>query len=174
MKYAYVENGIVKEANRPLPNIWNNISNFNTFDAETLISFGWYPYEYRYTTTRPEKWVSNGSEFEITSDLVIEHELVREKTDEELNAEIINQWGNVRARRNLELKESDWTQVMDSPFNETQQGLWRLYRQSLRDITLQPDPFNIIWPEKPGSIEQLIQAPETSPFGPPPLEETNE
>jgi len=174
MKYAYVENGIVKEANRPLPNVWNNISNFDKFDIQTLISFGWYPYEYRYTTTRPEKWASNGSEFEITSDLVIEHELVREKTVDEIQAETINEWGNVRSRRNIELKESDWTQLEDAPFTAQQKESWKIYRQALRDITNYENPWIIVWPEKPGSIEPLIQAPETSPFGPPPLEETNE
>jgi len=26
---------------------------------------------------------------------------------------------------------------------------WATYRQELRDITTQSDPFNIIWPSKP-------------------------
>lgn len=149
MKYAYVENGIVKEANRPLPNVWGNISNFDTFDIQTLISFGWYPYEYRYTTTRPENWMSNGTEFEITDSLVIEHELVREKAVDEIQAETINEWGNVRSRRNIELEESDWTQLVDAPFTAEQKESWKTYRQTLRDITNYENPWIIVWPTKP-------------------------
>jgi hypothetical protein len=26
---------------------------------------------------------------------------------------------------------------------------WKEYRQALRDVTLQDDPFNIIWPDEP-------------------------
>jgi hypothetical protein len=27
--------------------------------------------------------------------------------------------------------------------------VWAAYRQALRDVTLQPDPFNIVWPTPP-------------------------
>jgi hypothetical protein len=45
------------------------------------------------------------------------------------------------------LKDTDWTQVLDSPVDKT---AWALYRQALRDIPAQPDPFNITWPEQNG------------------------
>jgi hypothetical protein len=41
------------------------------------------------------------------------------------------------------LKDCDWTQLADSPVNKT---AWAAYRQALRDITAQSDPFNIEWP----------------------------
>lgn len=155
MKYAYVENGIVKEANRPLPINWNNISNFNLLDVETLKQFGWFPYEYQYCETRPEKWVSNGSSFEITEDRVIEHELVREKTQYEIDAETSSEWDNVRAKRNNELKDTDWTQLVDSPFTPEEKELWKIYRQSLRDITNYESPWIVVWPERPVSSQQF-------------------
>lgn len=58
-------------------------------------------------------------------------------------------WTRVRNRRAALLSESDWvvTKAMD-------QGVpvpadWQAYRQALRDVTNQTDPFNITWPIKP-------------------------
>jgi hypothetical protein len=57
------------------------------------------------------------------------------------------QWPIVRAERNRRLQACDWTQLSDIPA-ETK-TLWEPYRQALRDITDQPDPFNIVWPTPP-------------------------
>lgn len=56
------------------------------------------------------------------------------------------EWIIVRVRRNAMLIESDWTQLPDAPVDA---AVWAAYRQELRDITTQGDPFNIIWPTKP-------------------------
>ena len=58
-----------------------------------------------------------------------------------------SQWVVVREKRNRLLQSSDWTQLADIP-SETK-ALWEPYRQALRDVTLQPDPFNITWPTPP-------------------------
>ena len=68
-------------------------------------------------------------------------------TAEELQARIDTQWQVVRTQRNQMLKDSDWTQLSDSPVDKT---AWATYRQELRDITQQPDPFNITWPKQNG------------------------
>lgn len=57
------------------------------------------------------------------------------------------QWPIVREQRDKLLQESDYTQLPDVPLPDKQ--LWATYRQELRDVTKQPDPFNIIWPTKP-------------------------
>lgn len=57
------------------------------------------------------------------------------------------QWPVVRAERDRRLLASDWTQLPDVPLATKE--AWATYRQALRDITLQSDPFNIIWPEPP-------------------------
>jgi|TARA_Y100001973_G_C5203316_1_gene339494 hypothetical protein len=57
------------------------------------------------------------------------------------------QWAEVRAKRNKLLTESDWTQLGDVP-KETKE-LWESYRQELRDVTNQADPYNIKWPVPP-------------------------
>lgn len=56
------------------------------------------------------------------------------------------QWANVRSERNRKLAECDWTQLPDAPVDA---AVWATYRQALRDITLQTDPYAIVWPEVP-------------------------
>ena len=53
------------------------------------------------------------------------------------------QWAVIRAERNAKLAQCDWTQLPDAPVDAT---IWATYRQELRDITTQADPFNITWP----------------------------
>lgn len=57
------------------------------------------------------------------------------------------EWPLVRAKRNQLLAQSDWTQLPDVPIATKEE--WAVYRQALRDVTLQPDPFNITWPVPP-------------------------
>ena len=57
------------------------------------------------------------------------------------------QWPIVRSERNQKLQACDWTQLADIAA-ETK-ALWEPYRQALRDVTNQPDPFNIVWPTPP-------------------------
>jgi len=56
------------------------------------------------------------------------------------------QWAIVRTERNAKLVASDWTQVLDAPVDA---AAWAEYRQALRDITEQADPFAIMWPPIP-------------------------
>lgn len=58
-----------------------------------------------------------------------------------------SEWALVRAERDKRLLACDWTQLPDVPL-ETKE-VWALYRQALRDITEQEDPFNIQWPTLP-------------------------
>lgn len=62
--------------------------------------------------------------------------------------EITAQWNTIRQMRNSLLQSSDWTQIVD--FNlGADRTAWAAYRQSLRDITSQPNPFALAWPEQP-------------------------
>ena len=60
------------------------------------------------------------------------------------------EWAVVRSKRARLLLSCDWTQLPDVP--PTTQGAWASYRQALRDITQQADPFNIVWPAAPGTL----------------------
>lgn len=53
----------------------------------------------------------------------------------------------VRAKRQVLLTASDWTQVADAPVDRE---VWAEYRQALRDISNQASfPYNIEWPVAP-------------------------
>lgn len=57
------------------------------------------------------------------------------------------QWVVVKNQRDKLLAASDWTQLPDVTLANKSE--WATYRQELRDITTQIDPFNIIWPTPP-------------------------
>ena len=46
------------------------------------------------------------------------------------------------------LAQSDWTQLPD--VHLATKETWAIYRQALRDVPEQSDPFNIVWPVAPG------------------------
>lgn len=148
MKYAYVENGQVKDIRQSLPNVWSNISNFNTLDDNTVKGFGWLPYTFIEGQTGDD-YIILASNFEILENEVIEHQITRLKTDEEKEQDKQNMWKIVREERNKKLSECDWTQLADSPLTNQKQTEWQIYRQSLRDITTQLNPFSIEWPTPP-------------------------
>ena len=58
----------------------------------------------------------------------------------------------IRSKRANLLRNSDWTQMTDSPLSEEQKAAWAVYRQALRDM---PDTVSvntveeIVWPTKP-------------------------
>jgi Phage tail assembly chaperone protein len=58
-------------------------------------------------------------------------------------------WAEVRGRRNYLLLETDWTHLPDTPLAAQSKQAWAQYRQALRDITAQSDPFHIVWPTPP-------------------------
>lgn len=148
MNYIRVENNEIIGNPRELPFSFNNISNFNLLDVETLKLHGWFPY--RIVTAHITNDVMlDKSDVIVEENEVVEYQRTRQKTENEINAEINSMWINVRRNRNIELSNSDWTQLPDSPLTEEKKQEWVVYRQSLRDITLQPNPFNLIWPTKP-------------------------
>ena len=68
-------------------------------------------------------------------------------SEAEISYRIENQWEEVRVLRNQLLTECDWTQLADIS-SETKEA-WTVYRQALRNITTQTNPFSIEWPVKP-------------------------
>jgi hypothetical protein len=61
-------------------------------------------------------------------------------------AKVGAQWDVVRAERNKLLADCDWTQLPDVSVDA---AAWATYRQALRDVTGQANPFAIVWPEGP-------------------------
>jgi hypothetical protein len=69
--------------------------------------------------------------------------------EEEISERIALEWARVRFERSQKLADCDWTQLPDAPLTNVQTADWATYRQALRDITEQDDPFNIVWPTIP-------------------------
>jgi len=62
-----------------------------------------------------------------------------------LNLNISIQWDKIKDIRNYELSRTDWMANSDVEMPDDVME----YRQALRDITEQENPFNIIWPNDP-------------------------
>ena len=56
---------------------------------------------------------------------------------------------SLRLKRNLLLKESDWTQFPDSPLTAEKRAEWSLYRQALRDLPQNVNINNVVFPTEP-------------------------
>ena len=76
--------------------------------------------------------------------------VVTDASAKELDERIAARWTEVRAERNRRLLDCDWTQLPDAPLSDTDKQAWADYRQELRDITTQADPFGIVWPNTVG------------------------
>ena len=74
--------------------------------------------------------------------------VVTDLSADESAAKVGAQWTVIRAERNRLLVASDWTQLPDAPVDA---AAWATYRQALRDVTTQANPFAIVWPESPSS-----------------------
>jgi hypothetical protein len=131
-----------------LPISWNNISNFNVLDVDSLKSYGWYPHRFVEASLGENDKIT-GSYFVIEETEVVEYQTVSQKTDSEIQDLINQQWINIRARRSIELQECDWTQLADVPMSDEKKLEWATYRQSLRDITNFDSPDHVVWPSKP-------------------------
>ena len=97
------------------------------------------PNDYTKTITEGTPQLVDGSYVQIWNEV--------DATQSEIDARIEDKWEEVRILRNELLLECDWTQLADIPTGTKE--LWQTYRQQLRDITSQTNPFSIVWPVKP-------------------------
>ena len=67
-------------------------------------------------------------------------------TESDINARVLlNAWNRVRYERDDRLKDTDVWAFPDRTMTDEQ----KTYRQALRDITKQSDPYHVDWPKKP-------------------------
>ena len=60
--------------------------------------------------------------------------------------QILNEkWQLVRIERDRKLQDTDWRASSDLTLSDD----WKTYRQALRDVPTQSDPYNIAWPTEP-------------------------
>ena len=72
---------------------------------------------------------------------------VENTTTDEQTALINQQWATVRFERDRKLQDTDWRASSDLTLSDA----WKNYRQALRDVPTQSDPYNITWPTEPSS-----------------------
>lgn len=58
-------------------------------------------------------------------------------------------WAQVRNQRAARLAATDWVVLRAQERGEPVPDDWRDYRQALRDITEQTDPYQVVWPIRP-------------------------
>jgi Phage tail assembly chaperone protein len=132
----------IKNLRDSLPNVSlpANLSN------EQLVE--WDMYEVQFSTA-PNDYTKNI--IEGTPTLIdgnyYQNWIQTDANESEIQQRLEDKWFEVREIRNQLLMECDWTQLSDIPIEI--KNLWSSYRQDLRDITNQTNPFNIIWPVKP-------------------------
>jgi hypothetical protein len=125
---------------------------------EDIHAFQWYDTwgEIEYTDKRANERVE---ELGIFENAVIMYNVEYEK-EENAKIEAENSrdyWEEFREYRFFRLRETDWTQALDSPLDEIKKEEYRIYRQELRDLTenitdpkpLVLDPNHPDWPIKP-------------------------
>ena len=152
MKYAQIQNDNIIKIHNSLPESWNNISNLYALDESELYDLSWSGNEgckfYPVTETpRPDYdplYEISGPTYTIDD---TNHKVIQSWTTTPVSNE--RAWEIVRQIRNQKLYSTDWTQLPDSPLDSTTKNNYSIYRQQLRDITQQPDPFNIQWPTLP-------------------------
>lgn len=125
-----------------------NISFSSYLDKDTLNSFGMIEVS---LTEKPEDYTKNISEDMpvFINGVLTQSWKIEDATSEQINDRIMAKWVDIRSDRDKDLISSDWTQLADSPLSDEQKNAWRQYRQELRDITNQADPFSVVFPTSP-------------------------
>ncbi|UBQ44574.1 tail fiber assembly protein [Comamonas thiooxydans] len=67
------------------------------------------------------------------------------------------QWAEVRRERDRRMGLTDWRVTRAMEIGQALAPEWVAYRQALRDVPLQPDPFAIDWPSAPA--DESTEAP---------------
>jgi len=132
----------IKELRDSLPNVSlpANLSN------EQLVEWDMYDVQFSAAPNDYTKNIIKGTPV-LTDGVYYQNWIQTDASESEINYRLENQWFTIREIRNQLLTECDWTQLSDIPTEI--KNLWSSYRQDLRDITNQTNPFNIIWPVKP-------------------------
>lgn len=107
----------------------------------------WYPDAAGRLHVSPQHQGQPPLDCSFDASLVREGEGWREETPGDISERA---WSALRDERDRRLAACDWTQLPDSPLNETTRASWAAYRQALRDVPQDHgDPAAITWPEPP-------------------------
>jgi hypothetical protein len=151
IKYAKIENGEVIKYPYSIEDLRKdnpNVSFPSIIDEATKSTYSMFSIQ---NVEIPSDYTKNISENlpELIEGIWTQNWTVADATEEEINQRLTDKWQEIREQRNGMLNSSDWTQILDSPLTDEQKNAWRQYRQELRDITNQANPFEVIYPVQP-------------------------
>ena len=86
--------------------------------------------------TKVDAYVQDGKAYNVR---------VENTTAEEQIALTDEKWIAIRLERDRRLQITDWRASSDLTLSDD----WKTYRQALRDVPTQSDPYNIAWPTEP-------------------------
>jgi hypothetical protein len=114
--------------------------------TETLNEFGVFGV---LISPKPNDYTKNISEGtpNLVNGIYYQNWVQTNASDSEKELRLAIKWSEIRELRNQLLSECDWTQLID--VSESIKTSYQSYRQDLRNITTQSNPFSIVWPEKP-------------------------
>ena len=139
-----------KHSNVSFPQMWDDTT-YNTLNVDLVISVP------EPSCTELEKTIYEGVQFingtwtDVWS-IVPKYDDPTEQAAYEAQIvanNLITKWEAIRDARNLLLSDTDYTQLPDTPITAQCRTAFQTYRQALRDVTSQPDPYNISWPTIP-------------------------
>ena len=113
---------------------------------EVLEQFGVYKVT---QNPKPNDYTKNITEGtpQLVDGVYYQNWIMEDSTEEEIETKIQYKWVEIRTLRNELLLECDWRVLSDTP--EINKESWIQYRQELRNITSQENPFSIVWPVQP-------------------------
>jgi hypothetical protein len=123
------------------------------YNRETALEKGWYPVERLSPEEYSERYQKMRDLMAIDDEnkKVVWTLYVEDKTHAELEEQDEIKRTEVREIRNVKLAATDWRVARANEMGVPLDPVWVEYRQALRDITEQSDPWNIEWPEEPGN-----------------------
>jgi len=129
---------------------------FDSLSDDEIVAQGWRNFVF---SIRPNVDINKKVElaYDVQQYLVTLSYTVTDKVGEELTEATRSKWSIVREERRNLLANTDYTQMPDYPITDELKTQWATYRQALRDITLQSDPFNLTQPTRPDSLHQNIE-----------------
>ena len=83
MRYGHVTNGTIDKGPCSLPKAWENISGLNNMSSDQLRTFGWLPWVFVDATVETNQ-VLNNSTVQIEDTRIVETQLVRDLTEQEI------------------------------------------------------------------------------------------
>ncbi len=143
MKYAIIDGTTVKSTGTIQQLFPNTSFSASGINADFLSANNVVEFIETLTFTAPTQKLSTVDAY--VQDGKVYNVKVESTTADEQAALKTQEWIKVRRKRDSLLEETDWRASSDLTLSDD----WKTYRQALRDITTQTDPYNISWPTEP-------------------------